>query len=77
MKMLPRLQAEEKLAAIDVAALAAGALEPSAGRRMMEELRRSARGGRNGPRARASKAQLGMIGIGVTIVPPPQEAANG
>lgn len=76
MKMLPRLQAEEQLRAIDVAALAAGALEPSAGRRMMDGLRRAARGA-DLPKVRASKAQLGMIGIGVTIIPPAQETANG
>lgn len=76
MKMLPRLQAEEQLRGIDVAALAAGAFEPSAGRRMMDGLRRASRGA-DLPKVRPSKAQLGMIGIGVTIIPPATEGNDG
>lgn len=74
--MLPRLQAEERLAAIDVALLAAGGFEQHDARAMMEGLRIRAQGGEQSPAKKASPAQLGMLGIGVTIVPP-EEPAHG
>ncbi|MDR6708173.1 hypothetical protein J2X73_002544 [Novosphingobium sp. 1748] len=75
--MLPRLQAQEKLAAIDVALLASGGFGQRDAQAMLGGLRRQANGVEHMPKVRASSAQLGMIGIGVRIVPPPQEAANG
>lgn len=69
--MLPRLHAREQLAAIDAAGLASGGFEQFTQMRMMERLRRAARGEKDQKRApRISDAQLGMMGIGVTIVPP-------
>ena len=79
MKMLPRLQAEEAIAAIEVAQLAGGGYEPADARRRLGELRDKAQG-RKGeepkPRRRADAGQLACIGIGVRSVPS-QKAVSG
>lgn len=68
--MLSRLHAREQLAAIDAAGLASGGFEQFTHMRMMERLRRAARGEKDQARApRIGNEQLGMMGIGVTIVP--------
>lgn len=77
MKMLPRLQAEERLAAIDVALMGSGGFEPHEARRTLEGLRAQARG-ESLPRPKAaSPAQLGAIGIGVRVVPASAGATHG
>lgn len=76
--MLPRIQAEEKLSAFDVALIGSGAYEAADVRRMVDNLEQTKRGGEDAPKVKASPAQLGLLGIGVTIVPPPSaENADG
>lgn len=75
--MLPRLQAQERLGAIDVAILAAGGFEQRDARRMMTDLRSRA-SGEDRPRARkASAAQLGAIGIAFVEMPPKRALNDG
>jgi hypothetical protein len=73
MTMLPRLQAEERLAAIDTAMLAAGAYQPHDARELLDRLRGAAQGNHaQGARTKAVKpkqGELGAIGIGVRMVP--------
>jgi len=70
MAMLPRLDAEEKLAAASIAALGSGAMARSDAKTMARRLERAARGGRAG-RASAERADariLAAMGIGVSEV---------
>lgn len=64
--MLPRIEAQEKLAAINVAALAAGAGEPLDRQRIFAELERKASGA-DRQRARAAKPD-DLAGMGIGIV---------
>ena len=74
--MLPRLQAEEQLAAIEAVALGTGSYDPQHSRPMLERLHLAA-AGKNSRRAavKADRSQLAAIGIGVTMIPA-QEARN-
>lgn len=75
--MLPRLHARAQLAAVDAAALAAGGFEPFAQMRMMERLRRAARGETDRARApRIGDAEMAAMGIGVRIVEPGEKASG-
>lgn len=66
--MLPRLEAEERLAAIEAAALAAGNVEHGEQRRAIERLQRRAS---PGTRARKASAQdLAGMGIGMRVAEP-------
>lgn len=71
MKMLPRLQAEESLIAIDVALLSAGGFEQADARAMLDRLRTQATGQSARRAQRAMPQQLGGMGIGVKFAPPP------
>jgi len=62
--MLPRIEAQETLAAINVAALAAGAGEPLDRRRIFVELERKAAGAEREPAQKAQPADLAGMGIG-------------
>ncbi|WP_052215608.1 hypothetical protein [Sphingomonas sp. ERG5] len=78
--MLPRLQAEEQMAAVDSAALGAGSYNQDDAQRMMRRLRDTA-SGQNGERGRsrgraANPGQLAAMGISVSVVPS-QEALSG
>jgi len=64
--MLPRLQAQEALAAADAAALGSGMLTPGDARRRRHELERQAQLGR---RTAAPAGMLPMIGIKVVSRP--------
>lgn len=75
--MLTRLQAEERLAAIDVALLGAGGFEPQDARRMLDGLRAQVDGVQR-PRAQKANGQmLGGMGIGVTVIEPSKAAGDG
>jgi hypothetical protein len=67
--MMPRLEAEAQLAAIDAAAIGTGSYDPQVARAMTRELRAAARGGEEAPtRAKpATPQQLAAIGIGTRI----------
>ncbi len=67
--MLSRLQAEERLAGLNDAAVAAGRVDQFDAARHLEGLESAARGaGRSAP-ARASAGQLAGMGIGLVSVP--------
>ncbi|MDP2131960.1 MAG: hypothetical protein U0975_09975 [Erythrobacter sp.] len=61
--MLPRLEAEEKLGAINVAALAAGAGEPLERQRIFAEMERKASGAARAPTREANPGDLAAMGI--------------
>lgn len=63
--MLPRLEAEEALAGINVAALAAGAGEPLDRERLFAELQRKASGADVPKPARADPQDLAAMGIAI------------
>lgn len=65
--MMPRLQAEETMAAATTAALGSGAMGRSERARILRALERQAGAGR--PAARADRRVLSMIGIAVEEVP--------
>ncbi len=69
--MLPRLEAEERLTAIDDVAIGGGRLEPRQMRRAIQQLERARRGGRHARAPRATPMALGGMGIG--LVSPPSE----
>lgn len=77
--MMPRLKAEEQLAAIDATALAMGHYDKGATRQKMRALHDAVSGGsRRREGVKANPAQLGAVGIGVRMLPPPSEkAASG
>jgi hypothetical protein len=67
--MLPRLDAEETLSAINAQGLAYGSLPRQEARRMKDRLERAARGGRRLKAAKASPGKLAAMGIGVVSAP--------
>ncbi|MBB5987435.1 hypothetical protein [Sphingobium lignivorans] len=67
--MLPRLDAEERLAAINDRSIAAGAMEPVKARRMIRRLEQAARGGAPRRAPRATPAVLEAMGVPVREVP--------
>lgn len=69
--MLPRIEAQETLAAINVAALAAGAGEPLDRQRIFAELQRKASGEKSAKPA--SDDDLGAMGIGMEFSDEDQE----
>lgn len=74
--MMPRLKAEEQLRNIEAAALASGGYDKSATRTKMRALSDAANGGaRSRVKIKASPAQLGMVGIGVRMLPAPEKKA--
>jgi len=76
--MLPRLQAEEQLAAIEAATIGNCVGEPQDRQRRVRELEREALGGRRRRPAKASNADLAAMGIGMTLVDAQgQEIGNG
>lgn len=77
MKMLPRLQAEERLAAIDVALLAAGGFAQHDADRLMDGLRRQASGEEQPRPQKADQRQLAGMGIGVKIVASTKAPSDG
>lgn len=67
--MMPRLQAEEHLAAIEAAQLGAGLVEAKDAQRRIRELEREALGsGHRAARKSASPDQLAAMGIGLRMV---------
>lgn len=77
MKMLPRLQAEERLGAIDVALLAAGGFEKHDATRLIDGLRRQASGAERPRAQKASGQQLAAMGIAVKVVPAAGTPSDG
>lgn len=76
--MMPRLQAEEQLRSIETAALASGGYDKATSRTKMRALGDAARGGAHKRvKVKASPAQLGMVGIGVRMLPAPEKKAAG
>lgn len=70
MTMLPRLQAEERLATAEAVGLGAGAVDRHAARRRLSELERQAAGGevaRADPSTEQGRAMLATMGIGVEV----------
>jgi len=74
--MLPRLQAEEQIAAVQAASLGSGFVKKDVARKAMSALERAASGGRR-KLARPTPQTLQAMGIAVEIVPATQEAENG
>lgn len=64
-RMLPRLDAEEQIAASSVHALGSGAMEKKDRERMLAALRKAA-GGKRARAKKASVAELAVMGIGVS-----------
>lgn len=77
--MLPRLQAEDQLAAVNAHVIAARMqMEPADAKRIVGEWVRATEGSDAVPHAApATPEGLAAIGIGTVIVPGPGEAANG
>lgn len=75
--MLPRLQAEEAVAAAEAAALGAGLLKPADRRRILARLERQAAGGASSPAAPADPAILAAIGIAVVAAPRARDINDG
>lgn len=78
--MMPRLKAEEQLASIEATALAMGHYDKGTMRQKMRALRDAVIGDpRQRPRLKATPAQLGVMGIGVRMLPAPTagEQADG
>lgn len=72
--MMPRLKAEEQLASIDMTALAMGHYDKGTTRQKLRALRDAVTGDpRQRPRLKATPAQLGVMGIGVRMLPAPEE----
>lgn len=69
MKMLPRLQAEERLGLVEAYALGSGAYKEHDHLEMMRQLREQAAGEQAPPPARANPEQLAEMGFGVILVP--------
>lgn len=67
--MLPRLQAEEQLRAIEATGLGMGNYEKSEASEMLGRLRERAFGEVKRTKLRADPAQLAAIGIGMRQVP--------
>ncbi|MBB99193.1 MAG: hypothetical protein CML67_06610 [Rhodobacteraceae bacterium] len=74
--MLPILQAEDQLRAIDAAALGGGHVKPRDARRALHQLQTTASGGRRKP-MKPSPAMLAAAGIAVVRQPAGPEADNG
>ena len=75
LKMLPRLQAEEQIAAVRTAALGAGTYPAGDQERLLRELDRRAGGDR--PRVKKARpADLAAMGIGI-IGPVPETSQAG
>ena len=66
--MLPRLQAEAQIAAVQAASLGSGRVKKDDARKALRALERAATGGRRKLPA-ATPGQLQAMGIGVHIVP--------
>jgi hypothetical protein len=75
--MLPRLQAEEQLVAVDANALGTGSYDQGDARRMMSRLRDTAFGERRSRGRAANPVQLASMGIGVTMMPPKTALSDG
>ncbi|MEL7447105.1 MAG: hypothetical protein AAGK02_15060 [Pseudomonadota bacterium] len=75
MKMMPSLQAQEKLTAIDVAAFAQGAGTGAERARTIADLQRLAKG--DNQVKKASARDLAGMGIGMRTAPPKQGLDNG
>lgn len=69
--MLPRLQAQEQLTAIEAAALGSGMVKKDDRRRALAQLERRASGGRRRA-TKATPAMLRAIGVQVIEVPAKQ-----
>lgn len=75
--MLPRLDAEERLAGIEAGGVAFGTRDKHDARRTLRALQDAVRGGRHGrERVNANPAQLAAIGIAV-VDHPAVETADG
>ncbi len=74
--MLPRLQAEEQLMAINAASLGSGMVDPKDARKERARLERLA-GGTAKRAVRPTPAMLAAAGIAVVEVPPAQAEAAG
>lgn len=70
--MMPRLQAEEQIAGVDVAALGSGSYEPATSQAKMTRLRETAHGEAQ-QRVAANPAQLAGMGIGIRIQKAPSD----
>lgn len=69
--MLPRLQAQEQLAAMDVGFMGNGGYDENTARETLEGLRAKARGDvEQVKRRKARPEDMAAMGIGVTILPP-------
>jgi hypothetical protein len=73
--MMPRLKAEEQLTRIDATALGMGHYDKGTMRTKMRALRVAATGERRERAVKATPAQIGMIGIGVRMLPAPEKKA--
>mgnify|MGYP001216092252 CR=1 FL=1 len=69
--MLPRLEAEERLAAINDGAVAAATVAKHDRRRMVDRLERATRAGQRVPPAKANPAVLARMGIAAVSAPSP------
>lgn len=74
--MMPRLEAEQRLAAINDIAVGTGTLREQQQREVIRRLARAAKGGQRPRAAKASVATLAQMGIGVSTVPKKAES-NG
>lgn len=63
--MLPKLQAEEQLAAISAASIGGGHVKPADSRRAIRDLERAANGGRRRRAMKATPEVLAAMGIAV------------
>lgn len=75
--MLPRLQAQERLGALDVAFMGAGAYDERTARQMLAALRSQASGEPAQRAMKANAAQLAAIGISVREVPAKRALSDG
>lgn len=78
MKMLPRLQAEEQLAAIEAQRIGFGAYDPKAASEKVARLQQKVAGVDVVARpAKATPAQLGAVGIGLRQAPGEEVLSDG
>lgn len=74
--MLPRLQAEEQLAAIAAHGLGSGVLPPGDAQPMLDRLEQQAQGVA-GRAKKADRSVLAAMGIGVVLEPPEKGVSDG
>lgn len=67
--MLPRLQAEERLAAIDTLVIGGGRMEQRTAGRAIRRLQAVAEGGRRARAVKATPEMLAAMGIGFSTAP--------